>query len=118
MTFMHTCRRTTDGYAYPVGVPWGNTGTSFAAVCMAGVYHKTSGDPFDDPQMRSARCFIQKQLGHLLNHKCSGSRDPAAFKCNTASEEGYSYLMGHAPSFIIFYVLWNDFLCISHKAGS
>lgn len=136
---MH-CRRTADGYAYPVDVPWGNTGTSAAAVCMAGIYHKvrtcllsdflcsacisaadqtvthsrratlnqwthaarmqTSGEAFDDPQMMSARCFIQKQLGHLVNHKCVSSRDPAEFGCNTDSVEGYSYMMGCAAAFM------------------
>jgi hypothetical protein len=91
----HACRRTQDGYAYPVDVPWGNTGTSAAAVCMAGIYHKTSGEPFDDPQMRSARCFIQKQLGHLVNHKCPADRNQTEFGCNTDSVEGYSYMMGY-----------------------
>lgn len=77
-------------------VPWGHTGTSLNAVCMAGIYHRFSLGQQDTRRVRDARCFMHQQLGYLLNHKC----DTAGSSCNTPDAEGFSYMVGCAAGVV------------------
>ena len=70
----------------------GQTGTTMNAVCMAALHHKFragSGDVSKDHEMR---CFMHKQLGYLLNHKCHED----GLVCDTRDALGYSYIAGCA----------------------
>lgn len=87
------CRRTRDGYLYPVDVPWGNMGTSLGGVCMAAIYNVLPGG--STPEKSRARCFMQAQLSYITNHKCSRG-DANSYKCHTPSAEGFSYIVGYA----------------------
>jgi hypothetical protein len=87
---VHECRRTEDGNAYPIHIPWGNTGTTISGVCLAALYMRYGIDKDEDQAMKDARCFMHRQLGFLTNHKCS-RRDHA---CSTTGPSGYSYIVG------------------------
>jgi hypothetical protein len=86
------CRRSADGNAYPLDIPWGNTGSSMNAICMAALYHKYGFDEMDQPKMKAARCFMQRQLGFVTNHKCERSNAT----CATKGKAGFSYIVGYA----------------------
>jgi hypothetical protein len=58
---------------------------------------KLGVDKADNPSMKSARCFMQKQLGYLINHKCNR----AGATCNTGITEGFSYLVGCANILLV-----------------
>jgi hypothetical protein len=89
----HACRRTADGNAYPVDIPWGQNGAGMQAVCAASIYAKLAVDGYDNVEARRARCLVQRQLGFLLNHKCTTTGS----KCVTSSTEGWSYMVGCGP---------------------
>jgi hypothetical protein len=73
-------------------IPWGNTGAALNAVCLSGIYQKLGINAFTDQKMKDARCLMQRELGYLTNHKCARS----GYKCNTATAEGWSYMVGCA----------------------
>jgi hypothetical protein len=66
------------------------------AVCAASIYAKLAVDDYDNVEARRARCLVQRQLGFLLNHKCTTSPG-AGSKCVTSSTEGWSYMVGCGP---------------------
>lgn len=90
------CRRTPDGKAYPVSIPWGNNGASLQAICSAAIYLKAGSDGFDDDDAKNARCFMHRELGYITNHKCGAGRPAGQYACNTGESEGFSYMIGCA----------------------
>ena len=62
-------------------------------ICLSAVYQHLN---FDEPSSAARsrnRCFLQRQMGYLFNHKCS---TPGS-SCNTPDNEGFSYLVGCGP---------------------
>lgn len=84
------CRRTPDGSAYPLDMPWGNSGTIMNGMCAAAMYQFIQVDQPTHPVYKGASCFLRQQLGYFFNHKCTQTGS-----CNTgASSEGFSYQVG------------------------
>jgi hypothetical protein len=54
-----SCRKTPDGYAYPIDVPWGNMGSSWSALCMAGIYQSLGVEDDLSDTLKDVRCFLQ-----------------------------------------------------------
>jgi hypothetical protein len=73
-----------------VDIPWGQNGAGMQGVCSAALYAKLVVDDYTNEDARAARCFMQRQLGYLTNHKCT---IPSSM-CNTPDSEGYSYMVG------------------------
>lgn len=88
------CRRTPDGSAYPLSMPWGNLGTTMNGMCAVGMYQALGYDSLESPLRKSAACFVQRQLGYVFNHKCL----PTNSSCNTPDSEGFSYMVGCAAA--------------------
>jgi hypothetical protein len=84
------CRRTPGGNAYPVDIPWGQNGAGLQGACSAALYAKLVVDDYGSEDARAARCFLQRQLGYLTNHKCNDTSS----KCSTPDSEGWSYMVG------------------------
>lgn len=95
------CRRTNGGNAYPLSMPWGSLGTAMNGMCMAGVYQALNYDSVESPLRKSAACFVQRQLGYTLNHKCPATNaETFNSTCNTPEPlngEGFSYMVGCVP---------------------
>jgi hypothetical protein len=85
------CRRTPDGSAYPLDMPWGNSGTIMSGICASALYNYWNFDDKASPVRLASRCFMRKQLGYHYNHKCSHTG-----ACNTGTDEGFSYTVGCA----------------------
>lgn len=62
------CRKTPDGSAYPLDVPWGNMGAITNGLCITAIAEKYSVDP--DNSERN-RCFMQRQLGYVTLSTCA-----------------------------------------------
>lgn len=75
-------------------MPWGNMGTTLNGVCTAALYNFYEFDAANKTEMVDARCFMQRQLGYIFNHKCLDPPEPEVYKCNTADAEGWSYMVG------------------------
>ena len=89
-THVFNCRRTPDGSAYPLDMPWGNSGTIMNGMCAAAMYQFIQVDQPTHPVYKDASCFLRQQLGYFFNHKCTHTGS-----CNTgASSEGFSYQVG------------------------
>lgn len=91
----YICRLTPAGNAFPINAPWGNTGITTNAVCMAALYHKMRShvDSAKEQQLlRRVRCFMHRQLAFLTNHKCDSEHEA----CSTAGAGGFAYLAGCA----------------------
>ena len=94
-------RLTEGGNAFPLDAPWGNTGITMNAVCMAALYHKLqgqSGGAKERAKLRGLRCFMHRQLGFLTNHKCDREHEA----CSTAGPAGFSYITGYAVAHVKF----------------
>lgn len=99
------CRRTPDGSAYTLDFPWGNMGHITNGICLSVIYqHLNFDEPTSNDRIRN-RCFLQRQLGYMFNHKCN---TPGS-SCNTADAEGFSYMVGYASA--IGTVVVAVFLC-------
>ena len=61
-----SCRRTPDGSAYPVDIPWGNTGIITGGMCASSIVEKYNLDP--DNSSRN-RCFLERQMGCDVTYK-------------------------------------------------
>ena len=92
-------RLTEGGNAFPLDAPWGNTGITMNAVCMAALYHKLqgqSGVAKERAKLRGLRCFMHRQLGFLTNHKCDREHEA----CSTPGPAGFSYITGCAVAHV------------------
>ena len=96
LSAVSTCRRTPDGSAYPLDMPWGNMGTTMNGVCAAALYNYYGFDEFNSTTMADSRCFMQRQLGYIFNHKCPEDTKSSNSSCNTPDAEGFSYMVGCA----------------------
>ena len=74
-------------------IPWGNNGMGLQGVCAAAIYSKLGVDSYGSADAKGARCFMERELGYLTNHKCSRGGD---YKCSTGDSEGWSYMVGCA----------------------
>lgn len=79
-------------------------------MCTAGIYHALGIEDEGSDSMIGARCFIEGQLGYILNHKCSAASPPSPSSdgsytlpqtCITPDQEGFSFIIGcalHPPA--------------------
>lgn len=79
-------------------MPWGSMGTTMNGVCAAALYNYYAFDQFIQTEMVESRCFMQRQLGYIFNHKCADSKKMVSSSCNTPTTEGFSYMVGCAPT--------------------
>jgi hypothetical protein len=91
-------------------MPWGNLGTSLNGVCAAALYNHYAFDGFKTPNMVQSRCFMQRQLGYIFNHKCAASAKSRTSSCNTRSAEGFSYMVGYDSACFPLSVLRGSFM--------
>ena len=93
---------------------WGNYGVIMGGMCAAAIVEKYNLDP--DNSSRN-RCFMQRQIGYMFNHKCAtcdeidDSNDTVegnggefnnteCSKCDTPDSSGFSYMVGCAPLYL------------------
>ena len=109
-TALSVCRRTRDGSAYPLDMPWGNMGTTLNGVCAAALYNHYGFDSWNKTEMVESRCFMQRQLGYIFNHKCSADeKTTAKSPCNTPGAEGFSYMVGCAQTLLCVFISFGVF---------